>query len=251
MKKLYIYYPVTLLVMMIIINGCARYPSVVTPVIKGAFKLKCEMHVRGKINPSSYYFLVFDDTADPNIGPVPVGRAPSAQDIAKYGDAWSILGPVAAGANIVRPNFYIEYSPQTGGSFRQFRLRADGQSYELVGNPLLGEVTSNNDGLRVEVESSAISLITPTILKMNWITMDDITFPTQVNFIKDYDALGPQGNDFFAMQNLGISAKWESGLNGVADEKQYNEIYPTGLQESSTDIPALDIIKWSTELVVQ
>lgn len=237
--------------MMVIIIGCARYPSSVTPVTKGAFKLRCEMHVRGKIDPSSYYFLVLDNTADPTIGPVPVGIAPNAQDIAKYGDAWSILGPVAPGANIVRPNFYVEYSPQTGGSFRQFRLRADGQSYELVGNPLLGEVTSGNDGLRVEVESSAISLTTPTILKMNWITMNDITFPTQVNIVKDFDAFGPQGNDFFVMQNLGISARWESGVNGVADEKQYNDIYPTGLRESTTDVPALDIVKWSTDLVVQ
>lgn len=248
MRNLKIILPILIIML---ISGCARYPSVVIPVNPGAFKLKCEMRVRGKINPASYYFLVFDNTADPNIGPVPVGTAPNAADAAKYGDAWSILGPVAPGANINRPAFYVEYSPQTGGAFRQFRLRADGLSYELVGSSLFGEVTANNDGLRVEVESNAISAVTPTILKMNWITMEDITFPSQVNNIKEFDALGPSGNDFFTMQNLGISSKWESGINGIAEELQFNEFYLTGPRESSTDIPALDIVKWSTELVVQ
>ncbi len=250
MKKATWFYPLIFLITALIISGCARYPStVVIPVTPGGFRMKSEIYVRGKINPASYYFFVLDNSADPNIGPVPVGTAPNSADIAKYGDAWSILGPVGVGADIYRPNFYVEYSQQTGGAFRQFRLRADGKSYEFVGNPLIGEVTSGGDGLRVEVESTAISTTTPTILKMNWITMDNITMPTQATDIKDFDALGPLGNDFFSMQNLKTSGKWESGWS--LPELQYNESYPTGLRESTTNIPALDIIRWNIELIVQ
>jgi hypothetical protein len=233
----------SLLLLCWITPGCARFPVDQTGTGSPSRTLSSQITVRGRINPGLYYFLAIDTDGDPSYGPVPVVTGP------ELGNGWVVIGPSRPTDPVRQPAFYLEYSPDTAGSPQQFRLNTDTNTYIPLGSPFKWQVSSDYTTLSVEIDESlliASGQTSPTRIQINWITMDTKDLPPQDSGrIKQYDGLGPLGNDFFDIPQLDVAQHWSSGTGGVTEEPVYQEGEYTALNAD------LDIREWQAQTYIR
>ncbi len=233
------------LLLVLLLAGCARYPSQHGIVTAAPKTMVAEAWVRGKVDPNLFYFLVIDTDGDTTTGPVPVVTGQ------EYSNGLFILSPTPPGQTIKQPAFYVEYSRRTAGGFQQFRLNPTTNTYDALGQPINGDITRDGAGLRVEIDLSLLGTPSPSNLQLNWITMESDDPDTIISGkIKSYDGLGPQGNDYLSIPRLDVTNTWTSGANGVPDELAYGTPYPDGRFESTTNNAAIDLIGWSVAIFI-
>ncbi|MHB9132186.1 MAG: hypothetical protein ACYDBB_14015 [Armatimonadota bacterium] len=229
-----IFYWLAVLLVIPLLAGCARFPSTVPPDTNPPVTLFSEITVRGQIDPTMYYFLALNTTGNTAIGPIPVVTGP------ELGNGWGTLSGQGGSGPLVQPPFWVQYH---NGAFRMFRNGVD------IGPPFRGQVlaadgTPSLYGPHIQVEVDIRDIVEPTqslpsILQLNWITDQTIdTSPANIGLMKDYDGIGPTGNDYLDAVPTDQSWTRESGVNGVPDEPA----------RDTTDLANIDLIHWLVEV---
>jgi hypothetical protein len=206
----------------LLLGGCARYPSTTSDVPETKSTLYSSITVRGVINSTYYYFLAIDTDGDPATGPVPIVAGP------EWGNGWGTISGLGANSPLREPPFYVMYH---NGQLQQFRNGTP------IGAPYRGEIVDGNR-LAVEVTLEALGTPLPDTLQLNWITLDAITtFPQSTSIDREYDGFGPTGNTYLDVNQLTASLSWASGVGGRPEEAP----------DDTTGLADVDLIEWRVE----
>lgn len=217
--------------LVLLLAGCARYPSDQTNPVVPPITLRSSITVAGQINPAYYYFLAIDTDGNDANGPVPVVSGP------ELGNGWGTISGLGPNDPIKEPPFYVIYN---GGSFQEYR---NGQP---IGRPYNAEVTSDRTGLVVEIDVRDLvpsGTLLPDTLQLNWITMKDLTIPPQdIGYTKEYDGFGPTGTDY--LFDVPLNQNWTR-----ASGDEYGT--PAELPNDTTTTGDIDLIGWSVDIRLQ
>lgn len=211
-----------ILVAVLLLAGCARYPSDQEPTDIPPVTLTTRITLDGEYNPAYYYFFAVDTDADDADGPVPVVTGP------ELGNGWGTISGLGPNDPIEEPPFYVMFY---GGSFQEFR------NGEPIGQPFRAEVQNNNtiileiDARRLVPEGEPL----PETIQVNWITLTTLTTPPQnTGDIKEFDGFGFTGYDYLAYVPLDQNRTIYSGEPGI----------PAETAGDTTLTPAIDMIEW-------
>ncbi len=208
--------------------GCARFPTTETPSGAPPRTLYSEITVAGEINPTYYYFLAIDTDGNQVDGPVPVVTGP------ELGNGWGTISGLGPNDPIQEPPFYVMYH---NGTFEQFRNGIP------LGRPFNAEVSQDRKRIILEIDQRVLAptgTALPSIVQLNWITMPDLTIPPQnVGFIKEYDGIGPSGNNY--LDTIPLTQSW---IRYSGDE--YGT--PLELPNDTTTTADIDLIGWRVEI---
>ncbi len=216
------------LIVLVLLGGCARYPSDGSTPDIPPITLRSTITVAGGINPAYYYFLAIDTDNDDGDGPVPVVSGP------EQGTGWGTISGLGPNDPVAVPPFFVVYN---GGSFQQYR---DNQP---IGRPYRAELSADRRSLTVEIDARELvpaGTTLPARLQLNWITMKDLTIPPQdIGRPKEYDGFGPTGTDYLYAVPLNQNWSRASGdLYGTPQEQR----------NDTTATADIDLIGWSAEI---
>lgn len=213
--------------------GCAKFPT--TAPITGK-QLVLTMRVRGKINPIDdadpsvrrHYFVAIDNENDPNVGPWAVLYPPWANGWATSADAVHSTGLTSyVQYDATNPQGYI-YGVLPGSFFLNTTSPQP---------PIRTELLDGGSTVRFTVDFGQIG--TTNIpsdqirqLNINFITTNALPVnPTDLVFGRQWDGLGPSGQDYVNVD--------------TTQDRVYSGDNASGPPVADPD---LDIIYWSVEV---
>ena len=236
---------------LLLLPSCAKAPSSgITSPASGP-QLFVTLTVAGRVNPSYYYFVLFNLNNAPGpgntgvTGPIPVVTAPYAN-------------PFAAGA-------YVRYVEYAGGQFGYNGISADLLTPQPLGAANLVQASVSGSTLSFQLPISALA--TPTIavsqiqtIQVNFVTTNVLPPPSDTlpNPPKVYDALQISGQSS-SNSYLNIIA----GINGVIQPYNYQNTssgtvleYVNGVSVPATDQAGLttadlSVINFSLQITSQ
>jgi hypothetical protein len=202
--------------------GCARYPTQPGPV--GNRRLIVEMRVAGAVDPELHYFVAFDLDDDAADGPLPVAGQP-------WGNGW--------GAGAI--THFVQYDQTQPGGYGVHRIvpNTDLLGWVYLGQPLAFTPPGGSGMIAFTLD---LDLIDPgrtaQSMQINFITCDVIPIDPDWTGARDYDGLGPSGNDYVTISLTESRVYTNDDLGGL---------------ESSGDCPNenLDIVDWSVEVSIE
>lgn len=210
--------PCLYLLSCLLIAGCARMPSAVTPPTAPTRQLMVQFTLAAPVDPAYYYFIAIDTDGDPNDGPVPIVANPSAP-IPATGV------PLLISDSTLPPPFYLQ---QHQGAFFQYR------DLQYIGPPYQGGLSQDGRTIAAIMDLDQISTSAEHI-EVNIISADRL-LPPESQFIElNYDGLGPSGNSYVIIP-VNVSGLYDNG----------GAITPEG--EGDTTFGALDIVDWTIEV---
>lgn len=210
--------------------GCAKGPSSGITSPSSGPQIFVTLTVAGRINPSYYYFVLFNLNNTASLGntgvtgPVPVVAPPYAN-------------PFAAGA-------YVRYVEYAGGQFSYNGISADLLTPQPLGAANLVQASVSGSTLTFQLPISALA--TPTIavsqiqrIEVNFVTTNVLPPPgdTLPNPPKVYDSLQISGQAI-SSSYLDIIA----GINGVIQPLSYQNTSSSTVLEyvNGGSVPATD-----------
>ena len=249
-----------LVLMLLLPAGCAKSPSGGGASPVSGPQLLVTMTVAGNINPSYYYYILFNvnNAPGPNntsvTGPVPVVAAP-------YGNGY------AAGAF----TNYVEYnSGQPGGTnFNYYAVDNTLFNSQPLGQARLIQAQASGNTLTFQLPlaylaTSNVNAADINSLQVNFIATNVVPVNGQnITTAKYFDALYPPqqaGNSYVNLIIRDVSqtvlaqtfTNFGSGVNeGSGDVAQYVNSAPvvvTGTTSDGVTTPDLDITNWSIQL---
>lgn len=227
-----------IIVLTILLAGCARFPATPDPTTFPPRTLYCEMTInpQGEIDLNKFYFLAIGIDQRDITGPVPVVTG------IERTSGWGTISGLS-GDEVALPPFYVQFQ---GGAFAQFR----GSTYR--GNPFRSGVSEDNRTIWVEIDLSELDPLLGTvsspIIQVNWITMQTLDIPPQsLGVIKDYDGFGPSGNNYLHPVPITVTGTFSS--NSFPGSPNYEPTY--GPDETTTADPDIDIASWRVEVRIR
>ncbi|MFA4016561.1 MAG: hypothetical protein RUDDFDWM_001671 [Candidatus Fervidibacterota bacterium] len=198
--------------------GCARYPKIEMPGVSKN-RITITFEVSGEINPSSYYFLAFDDDDDPLDGPLPAVVKP-------FGNGWGT-------------GSFTRFVEIHLGRATLFEVNPDDPLQPiLIGYPIEFEQRQNSISVTVDMESFFRAGI-PERIDFNIIAVDELIVDPNYEGIRSYDALGPRGNDYVTIP-MRATAEYRNGFGFIKEVS--GDTFPAGLDH-------LDIVDWVVKVV--
>lgn len=182
------------------------------------------MRVAGAIDPELHYSVAFDVDGDDSDGPLPVAARP-------WGNGW--------GAGSI--THFVQYDQTQPGGYGIHRMvpNTDLLGWIYLGQPLAFTPPGGSERLAFTLDLSTIDPNgTAESMQINFITCDIIPIDPDWNGARDYDGLGPAGNDYLTIP--------------LTESRIYtNE--ELGALEVSGDCPNedLDIVDWSLEVSIE
>lgn len=219
-----------------VLTGCARLPETPGGGVAPTRTIRSTITVLGEINPNYYYFLAIDTDGNSADGPVPIVTG------SESGNGWGTISNLGPNDTVIGPPFYVMYHD---GTFAMFRQIPGANQYQFLGQPFFGEVSTDRKTMTVEVDQSALvptGTALPDTIQLNWITDEMIVTPPQlIGAPKQYDAIGPQGNQYLFDIQLGVNQTIQAGV-GTAPEE---------LQRDSTSLDDIDMTEYTVQIRVQ
>jgi hypothetical protein len=235
--------------------GCAKFPP--GGSAGSGPQLVITMTVAGQINPSDFYFVVFDVSNDSlgNNGPVPVIAPP-------WGNGFVAAKVPPTGANAGATSF-VEYTGSNPGSgylldtFNNNTL----QTFSVTGVPVQTTPPSGGTAstlqftvLLSQLATASISASQIQFIQVNFIATNAIpSNPNDTTVVKDFDALGDthpgtgQLNDYITVPTAQATL-FNNQTNPIevqGDEERCND---SGGFSPIND-PDVDITNWSVQVV--
>ena len=212
------------LIIIIAVSGCARFPSGSTSV--SGTQLVITMTVQGQINPNYFYYVAIDNDGDPNTGPVAVAGPP-------WGNGWG-------GGFITSFVLFNRTEPVQGYTVYQVLPNTNLIGKVREGVPISAvPVSPGSRTLQFTVDLSqldttAIPADQIQSLNINFINVTEPCLDPNFPGPRPYDGLGEFGTDFLTVE--------------VTTPRTYSN--ETSRNESPGDVidPDLDIIDWSIEV---
>lgn len=219
-KTSYVKLLITLCLFAILLYGCARTPSGISPI--DIREMSITASFAAPINDSYYYFFPIDLNGG-NIGPIPVFSGTAGTQ------AW-VTGSAT---------HYVQYHQRQYSLYKITNLNPF-QS-ESIGSPLryvIPDIGSNIISFTIDLNQLGAHSST---VDVNIIAIDQPALQTRL-----LDALGPRGNDFLNINILSnrTYTNNELSIEFVNDVMDYDSI----VQPSSERTKPLDISDWSISI---
>lgn len=208
----------------VILAGCAKFPEWYVEPVQGD-RLTITLTYAAAIEPDFRYFIAIDDDGDPLTGPLPAITPP-------WGNGWGV--PQSPFSSI---NQFVEIFNRQASIFAIINPLPPFQT-SFLGMPLEFIFFQPN---RVRVTLDLRQLFhqfpdQPQRIELNFISVDEIILDPTYTGRRNYDAVGPTGNDPISIP-LSATQTFRNGEGFI---------YETS---GDTTIDALDLTDWEVQVL--
>lgn len=205
--------------------GCAKFPE--QPLIPPSEdRLIIRLWYAAPLEPEFFYFIAVDDDGDPTTGPLPALTSP-------WGNGWGV--PEGEGSRI---RLYVEVHRQSAEIFRIIDPNPTAPPRSL-GKPL-EFVTLQPGEAQIVLDLRQIFPAfpdEPRRIELNFISVDEIILDQAFEGRRNYDALGPTGNDFISIP-LTATQTFRNGEGFVTETS------------GDATLDALDLVDWEVQVIL-